>query len=61
MIIRKKTLDKLIAESKNEVWESVRKRDELQDLWQSIGNNRREITDIKKRLDALENPKGGKK
>lgn len=70
MIIRKKTLEKMLREAKQEVWDSVRKQDSERSIWDNMGRirsetckNRSLINSLTKRVAALEEAmnKGGKK
>ena len=72
MFIKKKTLDKLIRDAKNEVWGTVRQQDAEKRIWDEFryvnNENSKHKTMIKtliKRVDDLEEDikelKGGKK
>ena len=68
MIIRKKTLEKMLRDAKQEVWDSVRKQDSERSIWDQIRrlNNdnyklKKVIAGLDRRIEAIEGAKGGKK
>ena len=68
MIIRKKTLDKMISDAKNEVCQMVHKQDAERNIWSEIRKLHNENYKLKKviagldrRIESLESLKGGKK